>query len=102
MNNQDYSIYIAPDNVDEIIEGLATLYFEIKAKHNISGHNFSLQNQKSSLSTLGKSSIMLKSEDIRHILKKALELKNSLLTDGQELSFRLNGQARITFIYSTS
>lgn len=102
MNNQEYSIYIAQDNVDEIIEGFSALYFAVKDATNISGHNFSVQNQKADEPALGDSSIILTSKNMRPIIKKALELKNNLLSEGQELSMHLGKGAYIVFIFSPS
>lgn len=102
MNNQEYSIYIAQDNVDEIIEGFTTLFFAVKDKTNISGHNFALQSKNSDYAALGESAIILAQKNMRPVIKKALELKNNLLTEGQELSIHLGKGAYIVFIFSPS
>ncbi len=100
MNNQEYSIYIAQDNVDEIIEGFSTLFFDVKNKAIVGGHNFSLQTKNQAQPALGLSSIIIPKKNIKQVIKKSLELKNNLLIDGQEVSIKLGRNAEIVFIFS--
>ncbi len=103
MLNQHYSIFIAQDNLDEVISGFSTLYFAIAThKVNICDHYFSLLSHQNSKKNnhVEREIIHLQKKNIEKIIQTALLLKNNKLEKSEDIIINLGKDASFTAIFS--
>lgn len=103
MLNQHYSIFIAQDNLNEVISGFSTLYFGVAThKVDICDHHFSLlphQGVKKN-NYVEQDVIYLQKQNIEKIIQTALFLKNKKLDKSEDIVINLGRNASFTAIFS--
>lgn len=105
MPNQHYSIFIAQDNLNEVICGFSSLYFRVVTdKLTICDHYFSVAHtaQKAAKNRLTEKAIILEKKSVEKIIEKALMLQNKQLTEGEDIVIPLGKNASFTAIFSVS
>ncbi len=103
MLNQHYSIFVAQDNLSEVICGLSSLYFGVVPhKMNICDHYFSLLSNKGERKNnhLANDIIYLNQRTLERIIQKALLLKSKQLSESEDIVVSLGGAASFTVIFS--